>query len=112
VFSQPKFKDLLQRYKLVQLYTDHIPPRYYAPALRSRLEDSDRVYEDGAVNSKFQNAAFDTATLPLYVILEPLADGTIKVVGKNAEGKINDEAAFAKFLADPLGPAATSGVVK
>ncbi len=110
MFSQPKFKELLQRYKLVQLYTDHIPLKYYAPSLRSKLEDSNRSFEEGSVNSNFQYAAFDTATLPLYVILEPLADGSIKVVSKNAEGKINDEAAFAKFLADPLGAAAGSSV--
>jgi hypothetical protein len=105
VFSQPKFKELLQRYKLVQLYTDHIPLNYYAPALRSKLEDSDRVFDDAAVNSKFQYDAVKPATLPLYVILEPLEDGAIKVVSKNEKGKINDEAEFAKFLSDPLGPA-------
>jgi hypothetical protein len=102
----------LQRYKRVQLYCDQIPLRFYAPALQSKVADTDRPEKDGAVNSAFQNQAFGTAQLPLYVILEPLADGSIKVVGKYDEGKINKEDAFEKFLSEPLGPVTSSGGAK
>jgi hypothetical protein len=34
--------------------------------------------------------------------LEPQPDGKIKIVGKWAEGKINDEAGFASFLKEPF----------
>jgi hypothetical protein len=71
------------------------------------LADSDRQSEDALeVNFPFQTAAFHDDKLPLYVIWEPLADGTIKVIGQYDEGMINDEKAFAKFLTDPFGPAA------
>jgi thiol:disulfide interchange protein DsbD len=107
VFSKPQFKDLFSRYKLVKFYTDKIPANFYAPSLRATLADSDRQSEDALeVNFPFQTAAFHDDKLPLYVIWEPFADGTIKVIGQYDEGKINDEKAFAKFLTDPFGPAA------
>jgi thiol:disulfide interchange protein DsbD len=107
VFSKAEFKKLLGAYSLVQLYTDIVPTEFYAPALRDKLgNSSDRQSEDAKANLRFQSEAFGTSQLPLYVILEPLPDGKVKVVGKYDEGKINDEAAFAKFLKDPL---ATSG---
>jgi len=111
VFSKPQFKDLFSRYKLVKFYTDRIPADFYAPSLRPTLADSDRQSVDALeVNFQFQTAAFHDAQLPLYVILEPLADGRIRVVGQYAEGKINDENAFAKFLTDPFDPAAAMSV--
>jgi hypothetical protein len=112
VFSQARFKELLQRYKRVQLYCDQIPLKFYAPTVQSKVADTDLPEKDGTVNSEFQNNGFGTAQLPLYVILEPLADGSIKIVGKYDEGKINKEEAFEKFLSDPLGPAAASSVEK
>ncbi len=58
--------------------------------------------QDAAANLWFQREAFGTEQLPLYAILEPLPDRKIKIVAKYAEGKINDEGAFAEFLKKPL----------
>ena len=44
----------------------------------------------------------NTIELPLYVILKPHADGTVEVVGRYGESKINNEAAFMQFLKQPL----------
>lgn len=102
VFSKAEFKELFDSYGRVRLYTDTIPNKWYAPTLQALLGGSSRQTEDAKANQAFQGQAFDTKQLPLYVILEPLANGKIKVVGTYSEGKINDEAAFAKFLKDPL----------
>lgn len=103
VFSKPEFKKLFQPYYLVQLYTDVVPNEFYAPSLRAKFGDStSRQKEDATVNRWFQKAAFDDEQLPLYIILEPLPNGKIKIVGRYDEGKINDEAGFAKFLKDPF----------
>ena len=53
-------------------------------------------------NLWFQKEAFGTEQLPLYVILEPLPGGRVRVVDRYDEGKINDEGAFAAFLKKPL----------
>jgi thiol:disulfide interchange protein DsbD len=109
VFTKPEMKELLGKYKLVKFYTDTIPADFYAPAIRSTLAASDRQADDAMeVNLPFQKAAFDTEQLPLYVILEPLADGTVKILSQWDEGKINDEKGFAEFLRKPYDPA-TSG---
>jgi thiol:disulfide interchange protein DsbD len=105
VFSKPEFQELFKTYKLVQLYTDQIPDRYYAPALRDKFGgDTRRQDTDGAANADFQKAAFGDAKLPLYVILEPQADGKVKIVDVYDEGKINDEKAFSEFLKRPNDP--------
>ena len=84
MFSQAEIKSLLEQYELVRLYTD-------APS------------EEEKINQWFQQKAFTTIELPLYVILEPRPDGkTIKLVDKYEVGKINDVAAFADFLKKPL----------
>jgi hypothetical protein len=41
--------------------------------------------------------------------LEPLADGTVKILGQWDEGKINDEKGFAEFLRAPYDPAVSGG---
>jgi hypothetical protein len=103
VFSKPQFKDLLGAYGLVQLYTDQVPDRFYAPELRAKFGGSvARQEADAGVNRWFQLEAFGNEQLPLYVILEPRADGKVEVVGIYDEGKINNEAAFAEFLRGPL----------
>ncbi len=103
VFSKPEFKRLFQSYKLVQLYTDEVPNAFYAPSLQAQFgSNTTRQKEDAQVNLSFQREAFGTEQLPLYVILKPLADGKISVVDTYDEGKINDEAAFARFLKAPL----------
>jgi thiol:disulfide interchange protein DsbD len=105
VFTKSEIKDLFRPYRLVQLYTDKVPDKYYSPSLRGKFgNDASRQRQDAAVNLKFQKEAFGTEQLPLYVILQPKPDGAIDVVGQYAEGKINDEALFAQFLKSPLGP--------
>jgi thiol:disulfide interchange protein DsbD len=108
VFTKPEVKDLLGKYRLVKFYTDTIPAEFYAPAIRATLAGTDRQATDAMeVNLPFQKAAFDTEQLPLYVILEPLADGSVKIVSQWAEGKINDEKGFAEFLRTPYEPSAS-----
>jgi hypothetical protein len=105
VFSKPEFRELLQRYKLVQLYCDVVPAEFYAPAIRDKAVKTGRQKQDGSANFSFEDAGFGTAQQPLYVILEPLTDGKVKVVAVYEEGKINDEAGFADFLKKPNSPA-------
>jgi thiol:disulfide interchange protein DsbD len=103
VFSKPEISSLFQPYELVQLYTDKVPDKYYPASARSRFGNSTaRQQEDAAANLWFQREAFGTEQLPLYVILEPLPDRKIKIAAKYAEGKINDEKGFARFLTEPL----------
>jgi thiol:disulfide interchange protein DsbD len=103
VFSKPEFKELFEPYKRVQMFTDKVPDKYYPPGVRATFAGGvKRQRQDAQANLAFQQAAFNTEQLPLYVILEPLTDGKVKVVGVYPEGKINDEAAFAAFLRDPL----------
>jgi thiol:disulfide interchange protein DsbD len=97
VFPKPKVHELLAKYTLVQMYTDEVPVAFYADPperLTRKLE--------AAANLKFQEGVFGTQQLPLYVILEPLASGGVKVVGVYDEGKINDVPRFVEFLKKPL----------
>lgn len=97
VFPRPDVNGLLRRYSLVQLYTDEVPVDFYtAPPVK---KDRDREAE---ANLDFQERAFGTQQLPLYVILEPLATGSVRVVGVYDEGKINDVPRFVAFLSKPL----------
>jgi hypothetical protein len=84
--------DLLNRYTLVQLYTDRVPP-YFQPTTSAQE------------NKTLQIDGFGTAQLPLYVILKPLGDGKYQEVDRYLEGKINDVDAFMNFLRKPLSPA-------
>jgi thiol:disulfide interchange protein DsbD len=95
VFSKPEIKNLFKQYELVELYTDKIPSRY--------LKDASRQQEYARINQDFQDRAFGTIQLPLYVILEPQPDGKIKVLGQYEEGKINDTEGFIAFLKRPFG---------
>jgi thiol:disulfide interchange protein DsbD len=98
VFPRPEVDELLRRYALVQLYTDWVPIDFYktAPA-----DDKDRKREAEA-NLAFQEKVFGTMQLPLYVILEPLATGGVRVADVYDEGKINDVPRFVAFLKRPL----------
>jgi hypothetical protein len=90
VFSKQAIKELLNRYVLVQLYTDQVPPRF----------------KDGPTakqNRAFQAQYFKNSQLPLYVILRPNAGGKrFQEVARYDEGKINNEGAFTDFLKQPL----------
>jgi thiol:disulfide interchange protein DsbD len=97
VFPRPEVRELLQKYSLVEMYTDQVPDRSYAnpPPLGDRKLEA-------AYNLRFQKQMFGTEQLPLYVILEPLTTGKVRVVGVYDEGKINDVARFIEFLKAPL----------
>lgn len=82
VFPRPEIKALLERYELVKLYTD----------TREQVGDT---------NKWLQETGFGTLELPLYVILEPLEGGKIRIHGSTG-GKIQDTKAFATFLQGPL----------
>jgi hypothetical protein len=103
VFSKPEIRKLFAPYELVQLYTDIVPNEFYSPEDRARFGSSTtRQEEDAKVNYEFQRKVFNDVKLPLYAILEPRPDNTIRVVGVYDEGRIMDEAAFARFLRDPI----------
>jgi thiol:disulfide interchange protein DsbD len=103
VFSRADIRTLLRQYRLVQLYTDRVPNRLFPPQERALLgEGVERQREVALANLRFQREKFDTEQLPLYVILRPRVDGGFTEVSRYAEGKINDESAFAQFLRTPL----------
>lgn len=97
VFTKPEVRSLLQRYRLVQLYTDTVPEGLY-----ESKPDNDKREADGDANRKFQETYFGTLQLPLYVIMKPEPGGKATVLGVYAEGKINREDLFIEFLRKPL----------
>lgn len=103
MFSKDDIKKLFNPFELVQLYCDDVPDRFYSPQLRAEFGASRaRQRMDAEVNADFQVEVFKTAQRPLYVILEPRLDGSIRAVARYDEGKINSIASFAQFLKEPL----------
>jgi hypothetical protein len=104
VFSRPEIKALFKPFTLVQLYTDEVPDEFYSSELRAQFAGkTNRQQEDARqVNLPFQREVFGTEQLPLYVIMEPLLDGKIRVIDRYDEGKINDVDRFAQFLKKPF----------
>ena len=97
VFPQPAVTDLLRQYTLVKLYTDEVPANYYATAPTKELRNA-----EADANKAFQDSRFGTLQLPLYVVLDPQADGRVTVRGVYDEGKINALPRFIEFLTAPL----------
>ena len=95
VFPQPEIRVALERFVLVQLYTDDVPSEFFSSPqpLSARTEEA-------AANFSFQDRAFASSQLPLYAILEPTATGA-KVHSFYEEGLINRVDDFAKFLKAP-----------
>lgn len=93
----PGVSESLRKYKLVQVYTDDMPLEAYKspPSAQVRKGEAD-------ANAEFQNQNFGTKQLPLYVILQPLANGNVRIADVYSEGKINDKDAFAAFVSKPL----------
>ena len=58
-------------------------------------DEGREIHDAKQVNRWFQETAFGTLTLPLYVILELLPDGKVKVVDRYDKGRIIDETVFA-----------------
>jgi len=101
IFINPAVKDLLKRFKLVQLYTDWVPEQAFVNPPPQQLRR-----EEALANRAFKERVFDTEQLPYYVILDPLITGGVKVVGVYDEGKINEPSRFATFLRNALEKAA------
>ena len=101
VFPQPAVRAELERFERVQLFTDWLPADRYAADPGNRERNM-----EGKVNKAFQEGVFGTIQLPLYVVLQPQVSGGVKVLGVYPEGKINDPAAFVKFLKDAQAKAA------
>lgn len=97
VFPRPEIAELLKQYSLVQMYTDEVPEEFYMVPPDVTQRDA-----EAAANIAFQERAFGTQQLPLYVILAPQVDGKVRVVGIYDEGKINDIPRFTEFLSSPL----------
>ena len=93
----PKVRRLLEKYTLVQMYTDVVPSEFFLTI--PKLDERDAEAKQG--NLDFQYRAFGNTQLPLYAILAPTPTGA-RVVAVYAEGKINDAKAFEEFLAEPL----------
>ena len=89
MFSQPRVKQLLSQYTLVQLYTDAVPKRFQPTTSAEE-------------NKELQRSQFGDAQLPLYVIIRPQGNGKYDFVRKYEEGKINNVEAFMEFLSVPL----------
>jgi hypothetical protein len=103
VFRKSEIKELLQSYTEVQIYTDGVPRKFYAPEVRAQLAlDSSRSNQDAeVVNQQFEHALVDTVELPKYAVLEPLPDGRVQLVGQYDESRILNPEAFAEFLRNP-----------
>ena len=97
VFPQPAVSDLLRKYTLVKLYTDEVPAHYYATSPAKEVRNA-----EARANIAFQDSRFGTLQLPLYVILDPQADGRVLVRNVYDEGKINAVPRFVEFLTAPL----------
>jgi hypothetical protein len=89
VFSKPQIKELFSRYVLAELYIDKLP--------------AGRTGASPEENQRLLTEEFKTAQLPYYVILRPRPGGGYDTVAAYDEGKINDVAAFVRFLEAPLG---------
>jgi thiol:disulfide interchange protein DsbD len=97
IFSKADVKDLFRPYRLVQMYTDTVPELFYArPTAEGQRQN------EALANLGFQRRKFGTEQLPLYVILEPQADGSVTVVDVYDEGKINQVDRFVEFLKRPV----------
>jgi thiol:disulfide interchange protein len=96
VFSKTQINALFEPYIFVKLYTDTVPPQYYAKELQAEVAARAKKDAD-EVNLAFQRRFFDEQ-LPLYVVLEPQLNGRIRIVGVYDEGRINNEVLFAEFL--------------
>jgi thiol:disulfide interchange protein DsbD len=101
VFTKTQISRLFDDYLVVKLFTDTVPPDYYAADVRAELARDNRSVQDAKVNLWFQKRIFDDERLPLYAIVEPLSNGKIRVVGVYDESRINNEQLFAEFLRHP-----------
>ncbi|MBI1830733.1 MAG: hypothetical protein HYR84_04700 [Planctomycetes bacterium] len=99
VFTKTQIAPLFEPYIVVKLFTDTVPPQYYAKELANV---SSRTQHDAEkVNLAFQKKVFGTEQLPLYAVIEPQANGRIRIVGVFPKARIDNEAEFAEWLKNP-----------
>src|SRR5207253_1030352 len=66
VFTRKEIQDLLQKFSLVQLYTDKVPNEFYPAEVRDQFGSrATRQRDDARANLEFQRKQFDTEQLPL-----------------------------------------------
>ena len=93
VFRDHRVKSALRGHVLVMLYIDFVPECYY-----QRRTDQEVQRRDGEANYRFEEQRFQTAQEPLYVVLQPEADGEFKIVAEYDETRIQDVNRFVRFL--------------
>ena len=69
IFPRPEIRKLLEKYHLVQLYTDRVPTRFF-PA-QSLANNPGLDLKTGDANLEFHRVAFGTIQLPQYLFLKP-----------------------------------------
>jgi len=98
VFRLQEVREHLLKYRLVQHYTDEVRAEFYPNGA-----DRDRREDEASQNLAFQRKVFKDERLPLYAALEVTKD-KVYVRSIYRESKINDTAAFTRFLRDNLKP--------
>jgi thiol:disulfide interchange protein len=100
VFPLPEVNQQMKKHRLVQLYTDTVPPQSYETTPTAARQDI-----DAGANLSFQESKFRTEQLPLYVILKPEPNSTkTSVLAIYDEGKINRKDRFVEFLKTGTNP--------
>jgi len=96
VFTRPDVHELLLKFRLVQHYTDTVPEAFFPQGA-----DKERRVNEAQANLAFQRdpEIFGTEQLPLYAVMEVTRDKVL-MRGVYDEAKINNPAAFIKFLND------------
>jgi hypothetical protein len=97
----PDVKAAFARYTLLKLYTDTVPLNYY-PLDQLGTLTIDRQEEDAQANKKFQVDRFNTAELPLYVVIEP-TDAGFREIARYSVGIIRDKEELLRFLRENAG---------
>jgi thiol:disulfide interchange protein len=98
VFPLDAVSRWMERYTKVQLYTDVVPKYLYPDRTPTDAERN----SDAGRNQKIQIDRFGSEQLPLYIVLEPQANGEARLLGIYEEGKINNVDAFVEFLKAPF----------
>ena len=98
-FSLPDVKAEFNKYTLLKLFTDTVPLEYY-PLNKLETVTVDVQEADADKHKTLQREKFNTAELPLYVVIEPTETG-FKEIGRYSVGLIRDKDEFLRFLRDP-----------
>ena len=95
-FNQPAVRKLLSRYELVSLHIDAVPGEFY-----ERAPNNDDMGSDAEANLKFETEILQTVASPLYVVLDPVGENRVCIVGVFDVGLFRDTGLFVEFLRDP-----------